>query len=127
MFKAIWYIFTTIVGILFFFKLFSKKENRIEIEDREIPESRYLKVKEKKGIPTDLDTLIRKSKSKLNSRQIEILKLFKKRTSLIPSDIYSLHPQVSTRTLRRDMEGLAQLNIVKQEGKTRDAKYLLRD
>lgn len=127
MFKAIWYMFTTIVGILFFFKLFSKKGDSTEIEYRKEPIRKPIKVEEKEYIPTDLDTLIRKSKSKLNSRQVEILKLFKKRTSLIPSDIYSLHPQVSTRTLRRDMEGLAQLNIVKQEGKTRDAKYLLKD
>ena len=61
----------------------------------------------------------------LNDRQLKILKLIEKRKVLLPSDIYSLHPQVSTRTLRRDMTTLANKNIVKQEGSTRDTRYIL--
>mgnify|MGYP001275777082 CR=1 FL=1 len=78
------------------------------------------------------DKLVKKPKSikkidtkQLNERQKEILKLLSKRQILLPSDIYALHPQVSTRTLRRDMTTLVELNVARQEGTTRDTKYIL--
>jgi hypothetical protein len=73
-----------------------------------------------------ITNMLEKFRNKLNTRQIEILKLYRKSVILLPSDIYSLHPNVSTRTLRRDMSSLVELGLVIQEGTTRDTRYLLR-
>lgn len=66
------------------------------------------------------------SMDKLNDRQREILKLFKRRSVLIPTDIYSVAPNVSTRTLRRDMTKLVDMGLVIQDGSTKDTRYILK-
>jgi len=102
-----------ILGIFVVLRLFNKKEQVFEITNKEdlgIP---------KKEIPSKMN------KGSLNSRQNDILKLMSKREILLPSDIYQLHPNVSTRTLRRDMTSLVELGLVHQEGSTRDTKYIL--
>jgi predicted DNA-binding transcriptional regulator YafY len=48
-----------------------------------------------------------------------------KKKVVLPSQIYDLYPEVSTRTLRRDMDVLVELGFVRQEGSTRDTKYIL--
>ena len=117
MFKKLWYVISLLLGIFVFLKLFRSKEYLQEQVDspkplRE-PESKVVTPTKKRNLRS------------LNSRQLKILKLLEKRKVLLPSDIYSLHPQVSTRTLRRDMTSLVELNIVKQEGSTKDTKYIL--
>ena len=119
MYKKIIYLLSTILGIFLAIKLVKKLQvNTVNIEytppQKEQPEL-FVKRKFAQKI----------SRNVLNERQREILKLLEKRQILLPSDIYSLHPQVSTRTLRRDMTSLVELNIVKQEGSTRDTKYVL--
>lgn len=68
----------------------------------------------------------RKETSSLNERQKNILKLFRKRNVLFPSDIYAVAPNTSTRTLRRDMDKLVNLDLVIQEGSTKDTRYILK-
>ncbi|OGC44471.1 hypothetical protein A2400_00915 [candidate division WS6 bacterium RIFOXYB1_FULL_33_14] len=115
MFKKLWYVISLLLGIFVFLKLFRSKEYLQEQVEHFKP------LREPKVVtPTKKRNL-----RSLNSRQLKILKLLEKRKVLLPSDIYSLHPQVSTRTLRRDMTSLVELNIVKQEGSTKDTKYIL--
>jgi len=59
----------------------------------------------------------------INERQYKILAKIKERGRLEPSQIYALHPDVSTRTLRRDMDVLVKQGVVKQEGSTKSTKY----
>lgn len=114
MFKKITYVISIILGIFFVSKLFKN----------EVPS--FNSVGTKEGTPVKKEEVVKRVNTKnLNSRQKEILKLMNKRQVLLPSDIYALHPNVSTRTLRRDMTSLTQLGIVKQEGSTRDTKYIL--
>jgi len=114
MFKKLWYVISFLLGIFIFLKLFrSRGCNNTELENVKPLVEPKIKVTKKRNL------------SNLNSRQLEILKLLDKRKVLLPSDIYELHPQVSTRTLRRDMTSLVELGMVKQEGSTKDTKYIL--
>ncbi|MBP6976368.1 hypothetical protein KBB42_02135 [Candidatus Dojkabacteria bacterium] len=114
MFKKITYLLSLILGIFLVFKLVRKDSKQLTFVD-----TKEERIKERKKIQPKVDS------KKLNSRQKDILKLMNKREVLLPSDIYTLHPNVSTRTLRRDMTSLVGLNLVKQEGSTRDTKYIL--
>lgn len=80
-------------------------------------------VKEEKNV---VKTPVKYPHGKLNERQENILKLFKKRDTLLPTDIYSIAPNLSTRTLRRDMTKLVELGLVLQEGNTKDSRYILK-
>jgi len=110
------YLLSTVLGTVLLFKLFSRKREEFE------PLSQYPRLKPfketigKKVVPIS---------KKLNERQATIMKLVGKRKVVLPSDIYALNPNVSTRTLRRDMDVLVELGLVKQEGSTRDTKYIL--
>jgi len=115
MFKKIFYIISLLLGIAVVLKV--SKPNREYKDDLEL----FVPI-EIKPVPKPIK---RKNLKSLNSRQLDILKLLEKRKILLPSDIYTLHPQVSTRTLRRDMTSLVNLNLVQQEGSTKDTKYIL--
>jgi predicted HTH transcriptional regulator len=110
------YILSTILGAVLIFKLFSQKKEIFT------PLNKYPELKLKK------ESQVKKVEVKnrnLNQRQQAILKLIKRRKVVLPSDIYALNPNVSTRTLRRDMDVLVELGLVNQEGSTRDTKYIL--
>lgn len=116
MFKKITYLLSMVLGIFVVLKLFKggnmTTSFKYPIKEKQYPEKE--KITKEKVVHT-----------KLNNRQKEILKLMNKRKLLLPSDIYALHPNVSTRTLRRDMTSLVESNFVKQEGTTRDTRYIL--
>jgi predicted HTH transcriptional regulator len=101
-------ILSVLLGVFIIFKLVSKQ--------KKLP-------KEDEGDEVN-HTFISNSKS-LNERQRGILKLMQKKKVVLPSQIYDLYPEVSTRTLRRDMDVLVELGFVRQEGSTRDTKYIL--
>ncbi len=113
--KAV-YLLSTVLGTVLLFKMFSQKRERFE------PMPKYPKITPVKEISKKKVVSISK---KLNERQELIMKLIKRRKVVLPSDIYALNPNVSTRTLRRDMDVLVELNLVNQEGSTRDTKYIL--
>lgn len=113
--KAV-YLLSTVLGTVLLFKMFSKKKERFE------PSSQYPKFE---PFNESLDKKVIHISKKLNVRQELIMKLIKKRKVVLPSDIYELNPSVSTRTLRRDMDVLVELGLVKQQGSTRDTKYIL--
>lgn len=116
MFKRIWYVISILLGISVFLNI--SKKNKVafkEVFKEDIPNTRPI------VHPLPSKAL----KKNLNMRQKDILKLLRKRKVLLPSDIYSLHPNVSTRTLRRDMTTLVNIGLVLQEGNTKDTKYIL--
>jgi len=76
-----------------------------------------------KKAPRKASTRTQLKNINLNERQQSIVKLFKKRDILLPTDIYSVAPNLSTRTFRRDMDRLVELGLVKKEGSTKDTKY----
>lgn len=65
-----------------------------------------------------------KIEPKLNKRQKEILEQIKTKKKMTPKQIYNLVPNVSTRTVRRDMDVLVENNLVKQQGSTKATTYI---
>ena len=59
----------------------------------------------------------------LNDRQIQILKVVKEKGIITPKDIQILVPDVSSRTLRRDMDVLAKEKYISQKGSTKSTFY----
>ncbi len=59
----------------------------------------------------------------LNVRQQKIQKYLKTKEMVSVKDLVKGFPDVTTRTLRRDMAKLEALGIVKQKGKTKDSLY----
>lgn len=110
------YILSAILGTVLFFKLISQKKEIFT------PLNKYPELKPKKE---SQEKKIEVKNKNLNQRQQAIMKLIKRRKVVLPSDIYALNPNVSTRTLRRDMDVLVEMGLVEQEGSTRDTKYIL--
>jgi len=59
----------------------------------------------------------------LNDRQIGILKVVKEKGIVTPKDLQTLVPDVSSRTLRRDMDVLAKEKYISQKGSTKSTFY----
>jgi predicted HTH transcriptional regulator len=63
-------------------------------------------------------------KEGLNDRQSRILDRIKQEGRMDPKEIYDLVPNVSTRTIRRDMDILIKKGFVSQEGTTKSTTYI---
>lgn len=120
---SVWSVFLNILGFFFgaflIFKAISGRDEEKEEEEEEIgditPKAASDEVKklgkiEKKIYP-------------INERQYKILAEIEEKGQMEPSEIYALEPNVSTRTLRRDMDVLVKEGVVKQEGSTKSTKY----
>jgi predicted HTH transcriptional regulator len=59
----------------------------------------------------------------LNERQARILKVVKEKGIVTPKDLQILVPDVSSRTLRRDMDVLAKEKYISQKGSTKSTFY----
>lgn len=59
----------------------------------------------------------------LNSRQFALLEEITKKRKLNMREVSKLLPEVSERTLRRDMDRLENIGLIRQVGKTRDSYY----
>lgn len=59
----------------------------------------------------------------LNKRQAEILAEVSRLKEITPSELYKLQPNVSSRTLRRDMDVLVNKGLISQDGSTKSTKY----
>lgn len=59
----------------------------------------------------------------LNIRQREILEVVKEKGIVTPKDLQKLIPDVSSRTLRRDMDVLAKQKYISQKGSTKSTFY----
>ena len=60
----------------------------------------------------------------LNDRQERILDRIRQEGRMDPGEIYNLVPNVSTRTVRRDMDVLIDNGLVSQEGSTKATSYI---
>jgi predicted HTH transcriptional regulator len=69
---------------------------------------------------------IEKQHKDLNQRQIKILKHMREKGRMEPSEIYKLVPDVSTRTVRRDMDALVEAGLVSQRGTTKSTQYIFK-
>lgn len=117
---SVWSVFLNILGFLFgaflvYTAISKKKESKKEEKGEITPKAVSDEVKkiekiEKKVYP-------------INERQYRILAMMKEKGRMEPSEIYALEPNVSTRTLRRDMDVLVKQGVVKQEGSTKSTKY----
>ena len=65
-----------------------------------------------------------KSVKELSERQKRIVVLLEKEGKIFPSQLQELLPNVSTRTVRRDMADLEKKNIVEQKGSTKSTYYI---
>lgn len=59
----------------------------------------------------------------LNDRQVRILEVVKEKGIVTPKDLQILIPDVSSRTLRRDMDALAKEKYISQKGSTKSTFY----
>lgn len=127
--RPIWKIFTLLgflVGVLLYILIKQEKKGEEESPQRKkellskpkkLPKT--VKEDEPKGdrVDLDLETL------KLSSRQKKIVKKLIKKGKVYPSELQDLLPNVSSRTIRRDMNGLEKLGLVEQKGATKSTYY----
>jgi len=117
---SVWSVFLNILGFLFgaflVYTAISKKKESKKEEKGEITS---------KAVKDEVEKIekIEKKIYLINERQYKILAMIKEKGKMEPSEIYALEPNVSTRTLRRDMDVLVKQGVVKQEGSTKSTKY----
>jgi predicted HTH transcriptional regulator len=117
---SVWSVFLNILGFLFgaflvYTAISKKKESKKEEKGEITP----------KAVKDEVEKIekIEKKIYPINERQYKILAMIKEKGKTEPSEIYALEPNVSTRTLRRDMDVLVKQGVVKQEGSTKSTKY----
>ena len=71
----------------------------------------------------DLNKQGKKVEMSLTERQKVILENIKKEKKVYPADLRLLLPNVSTRTIRRDMTKLVELKLIEQKGSTKSTYY----
>ena len=106
------------LGAFLIFKLITERKK----EDEQIEEDGEITPKAAKDEVKKVEK-IEKKIYPINERQYKILAKIKEKGQLEPSEIYTLQLNVSTRTLRRDMDVLVAQGVVKQEGNTKSTKY----
>ena len=101
--NIVWYIVGFILGlILITFLRRQKSRTKLSSEEKNI------------GVNLSND---------LNARQALILNEVKKKGIISPAELYLLVPDVSPRTLRRDMNVLMRKGLIFQEGTTKSTTY----
>ena len=108
-------VMTYIFGVFFVIGFVLKKL----AQDKE--ESKVVVPEEKKKVVVKEEKPLKNLH--INDRQSRILESIRSKKVLEPKDIYNLIPDVSTRTLRRDMDVLVARGVVKQQGSTKNTKY----
>ncbi len=121
--KFIKFFFTVLFGIVFFFfggyivyHLTRKPRQRRKGRDDE-PEGKMSRIKSK--IRDVVDGSVEQG-----TRQRAIMTLLDENKSLKMGDLMSKFPDVTARTLRRDMTKLERSGLVKKKGKTRSSVYV---
>lgn len=92
-------------------------------ETSSTPMSKESPEKKTEGKPEVKVEKVEEKNSGLNDRQIRILKVVKEKGIITPKDIQTLVPDVSSRTLRRDMDVLAKEKYISQKGSTKSTFY----
>jgi predicted HTH transcriptional regulator len=127
--RPIWKIFTLfgfLLGLLLYILINQAKEKEQKPLEREkslipkpkkLPKSVKKKQSHEEKVQLDLEEL------KLSVRQKSIVEEIMKRGKMYPSELQDLLPNVSSRTIRRDMNGLEKLGLVEQKGATKSTYY----
>jgi len=87
------------------------------------PLSKESPEKKKQGKPEAKIEKVEEKILGLNDRQVRILKVVKEKGIITPKDLQTLVPDVSSRTLRRDMDALAKEKYISQKGSTKSTFY----
>jgi predicted HTH transcriptional regulator len=121
-----------VLGLFLIIFLNQNKGKRSE-QSKNTPEDRKGRVKNSTSMATHRrdqpltesrkETLINKVLD-LNQRQETILAKMQEEGEMEPNEIYELVPNVSTRTVRRDMDTLVEKELVKQQGSTKATTYI---
>ena len=120
---SVWSVFFTVLGFLFgAFLVFKAINEKGELKEKKKEEKGEITPKAVKDEVKKIEK-IEKKVYPINERQYRILAMMKEKGRMEPSEIYALEPNVSTRTLRRDMDVLVKQGVVKQEGSTKSTKY----
>ena len=116
-----WYLFTLLsfgLGVILYIFIRRNKKDDPQIGKEAASDTK--KVSKPKQI-------VNKNKpesiKKLSKRQEVICAALKKQGSISTSDLSELVPDVSVRTLRRDMDKLEKLGIAQQKGSTKSTYY----
>lgn len=119
-----WYFFTLFT---FFFGLIAyiiiKQGRKVARKKDYYPISKDKGVISKKNNVNSKPT--RKLEEKLTERQRMIYKELQNRGKMLPKDLSKLLPEVSSRTIRRDMTKLVELDLANQKGATKSTYYTL--
>ncbi len=120
---SVWSVFLSILGFLFgAFLVYTAISKKKESKEEKKEEKGEITPKAVKDEVKKIEK-IEKKVYPINERQYRILAMMKEKGRMEPSEIYALEPNVSTRTLRRDMDVLVKQGVVKQEGSTKSTKY----
>lgn len=108
--------------ILIIFLKHGKGKKIVREQKEELPQRSRVKNSVQSGSQDVADEKLKK----LNSRQLKILERIKEKGRMSPSQIYALVPNVSTRTVRRDMDKLVKTGFVTQRGTTKSTQYIFK-
>ncbi len=113
-------LFILSFGLLFVFYLYMHKENRVELEDIGVKTTRKVK-----SVKRKLEKRNKEMELELNQRQLEMREFIKglQKDTFDIKNLGERFVDVSTRTIRRDLEKLEKSGVVRQIGKTRDSLY----
>jgi len=127
--RPIWKIFT-LFGFLFGLLLYilinqakeqgekpTQKEKKLIPKPKKLPKKVKSEENNTKDVRLDLETI------KLSNRQKKIVKKLIEKGKAYPSELQDLLSDVSSRTIRRDMNGLEKLGLVEQKGATKSTYY----
>lgn len=119
--SVFWYFFTLLsflTGLILYIILKQRSKAKIKITKDDKKKPVWVGKKEKKLNKQGVDIKIL-----LTERQNLILDNIKKKGKIYPTDLRLLLPDVSTRTIRRDMTKLTELKLVEQRGSTKSTYY----
>jgi predicted HTH transcriptional regulator len=127
--SPVWKIFTLLgflVGVLLY--IFIKREKDAEERPVQknkglIPEPKKLPKTVSKEKPKEDKVDLNLETPKLSNREKKIVKELIEKGKVYPSELQELLPNVSSRTIRRDMNGLEKLGLVEQKGATKSTYY----
>ena len=119
--SILWYIFTLLsfgLGVIAY----------ILIKHKDSAKKKISSVKVKKVVPVlkkekVVNNVMAKSSIKLSKRQKMIVKVLIEKGKVYPNDLKELLPDVSVRTIRRDMDKLESLKLAEQKGSTKSTYY----
>ncbi len=101
--KSIFYILAFIFGFFLFIFLKQRKASNRGQEEAVVDSGEIL--------------------NSITERQRIILNAIRRKKIVSPSEIYALVPNISTRTVRRDLDALIKEGLVTQEGTTKSTMY----